>query len=155
MNVDDLLKLLGALSPFLLLGGGFLVNRRINAANAAKTAAEARLAEATADKTDADVQSAIIANTKNLLTEARLVQAEKDAVKDERISVLVDRVGRMENRFESLRAVLATHGVWDAAALVDLRAHKPDYPEPPPFPPGIAGDHHHHYPAAVSSDDRS
>lgn len=134
MTLDELLKWLGALSPFLLLAVGWIVNRRLTHASAEKAAAEARLADAHADKANVDVQNIIIANTKELLAEARAVQAEKDAVKDERISQLTGRVGRMEGRFEALRAALATHGVWDAAALIDLRTDKPDYPPPPPFP---------------------
>lgn len=134
MNADEILKWIGAVAPFLLLGGGYLVNRRLQRANAAKAAAEARLAEAGADKTQVDVQAAIINNTKLLLAEARAVQMEKDAVKDERIAMLTGRTSRLESRFEALRTALATHGVWDAAALVDLRDMKPDYPAPPPFP---------------------
>lgn len=140
MTGDELLRWIGSVMPFVLLIGGWLVNKRLQRANAEKVAAEARLAEANADKTDAEVQSAIIANTKALLAEARLVQAEKDAVNQEKIAALMGRVGRMENRFDSLRTALATHGVWDAAALIDLRAHKPNYPEPPPWPP--SGHHH-------------
>lgn len=139
MTADQLLQTLGAVSPFLLLIGGYLFNKRLRRAEADKTAAEARLAAASADKTDADIQGAIIANTKALLAEARTVQAEKDAMNQERVNTLVGRVGRMENRFENLRTALATHGVWDAAALIDLRAQKPDYPDPPPFP---APNHH-------------
>lgn len=140
MTRTEWLAWVGAVSPFVLLIGGWMVNRRLQVANAAKTAAEARLAEAQTDKTDAEVQSAIIANTKALLAEARTVQAEKDAINQERISTLVERVDRMENRFQSLRTALATHGVWDAAALIDLRAIKPQYPEPPPFPPHHPGE---------------
>lgn len=134
MTLDLFLKWVGGLSPFLLLAGGWLVNRRVTAANAAKAVAEAKLTEANIDKTAMDVQATILANTKSLLAEARTVQAEKDAVKDERIAVLTGRVGRMEGRFEMLRTVMATHGVWDATALVDLRGIKPDYPAPPPIP---------------------
>ncbi len=134
MTSDDILKLIGAASPVILLVGGWLINRRLQRANAAKAAAEARLAEAGVDKAATDVQSTIIANTKALLAEARTVQAEKDAIAQERIKVLTERTGRLEGRFESLRVALATHGVWDAAALIDLRAVHPKYPEPPPFP---------------------
>lgn len=135
MQADDALKWIGAASPFLLLLGGWIVNRRMQRASAGQAEAEARLAQAAADKTGADVQTVILANTKELLAEARAVQAEKDAIKDERISQLTGRVGRMESRFENLRTALATHGVWDAAALIDLRQVKgDDYPPPPPFP---------------------
>lgn len=137
MTTDDLLKALGAASPFLLLIGGWLINRRVQRANAAKTDAEARLAEANADKASIDVQQVILANTKSLLAEARGVQEMKDAIAQERISVLTQRTSRLEGRFEALRTALATHGVWDAAALIDLRAVKADYPEPPPFPTRI------------------
>jgi hypothetical protein len=136
MAVDDILKWLGALSPFLLLAGGWAINRRLQRANAEKVAAEARLADANVDRANVDVQNLIIANTKELLAEARAVQNEKDAIKDERIGQLTGRVNRMESRFEALRTALATHGVWDAAALIDLRTAKPDYPPPPPFPRG-------------------
>lgn len=134
MTSDEILKWLGATLPFVVLFGGWVVNRHIQKANAAKTEAEARLAEAGVDKAAVDVQHVILANTKELLAEARAVQAEKDAVKDERITQLTGRVGSMERRFESLRTSLATHGVWDAAALIELRDQRPDYPEPPPFP---------------------
>lgn len=133
MTADDTLKWLAALLPFIVLAGGWVVNRRITRANADKTAAEARLAEASIDRAATDVQATILANTKALLDEARAVQAEKDAIKGERIATLIERVNRVENRFENLRTVLATHGIWDAAALVDLRETKPDYPAPPPF----------------------
>lgn len=134
MNTTQALAWLGGISPFAAIGGGYLVNRRIQRANAAKTLAEARLAESNANKTDTDIQSTIIANTRTLLAEARTVQAEKDAIKDERIGSLVGRVKRMEDRFDAMRTALATHGVWDAAALIDLRQEKPDYPGPPPWP---------------------
>lgn len=143
--MQNALAALGAASPFLLLVGGWLVNRRLQrataertAAEADRTAAEARLAEANAEKASMDVQGVILANTKSLLAEARVVQTEKDAIAQERLSVLTDRTNRLESRFEALRTALATHGVWDAAALIDLRAVNPEYPEPPPFPP-----HHH------------
>lgn len=134
MNAAQILAALGAASPFLLLIGGWLINRKLQQANAGKAAAEARLAEANAEKVSIDVQAVILANTKNLLTEQRVVQTEKDAIAQERISVLTDRTNRLEGRFEALRTALATHGVWDAAALIDLRTVKPDYPDPPPFP---------------------
>lgn len=141
MTSDDLLKLIGSVSPFVLLVGGWLVNRRLQRSNAAKAAAEAKLAEASADKASIDVQAVILANTKSLLAEARGVQAEKDAIAQERIAVLTQRTTRLESRFESLRTALATHGIWDAAALIDLRTSKPDYPSPPPFP-RAGGDHY-------------
>jgi hypothetical protein len=134
MNVGDFSTISAVAGPFLLLVGGYLINKRLQRANADKVDAEADLANANADKASADVQGIILANTKQLLAEARAVQAEKDAIKDERIGQLNSRVYRMEDRFESLRTALSTHGVWDAAALYDLRDFKPEYPAPPPFP---------------------
>lgn len=133
MSADDLLKWSGGILPFVVLLGGWLVNRQLNRANAEKTQAEARLAEANVDRAATDVQATILANTKSLLDEARALQNEKDAIKGERIATLVERVNKVENRFEALRTILASHGIWDATALVDLRETKPDYPEPPPL----------------------
>lgn len=133
MAAKDLLQWLGAAMPFILLIGGWLVNRRLQKANADKVAAEARLAEASVDKAATDVQATILANTKALLAEARTVQAERDAIKEERIATLIGRTTRLENRFESLRTALAAHGVWDAAALIDLRENRPEYPKWPPL----------------------
>lgn len=134
MTVGDFLTVIGAISPVILLVLGAYFKRRLDAATAEKTEAEADVAQATAQKVSAESDSLVLSNAKLLIAEARAVQAEKDAIKDERISQLNVRVNRMEERFGRMRAALATHGVWDAAALIDLRTIKPEYPEPPVVP---------------------
>lgn len=131
MTLTNVLAILGAVSPVLLLLLGAYVKRRLDQATVVKTEAEADVQQATALKVSAEHEGVVLANAKLLIAEARAVQAEKDAIKDERISQLNSRVGKMEERFTRMRAALATHGVWDAAALVDLRTMKPEYPEPP------------------------
>lgn len=140
MTLTNVLAILGALSPVLLLLLGAYVKRRLDQATVNKTEAETDVAEATALKVSAEHEGVVLANAKLLIAEARMVQAEKDAIKDERISQLNVRVNRMEERFTRMRAALATHGVWDASALVDLRAIKPEYPAPPPVPTEIVQD---------------
>ncbi len=140
MKVADILTIMGAISPILLLVLGALFKRKLDKATEVKTHAEADVQQATALKVDAERESVVLANAKLLIAEARAVQAEKDAIKDERITQLNTRVGRMEDRFNRMRAALATHGVWDATALVDLRSMKPEYPEPPHVPTDALGE---------------
>lgn len=140
MTLTSMLAIIGAISPILLLILGAYLKRRLDQAAANKTDAEADVASMTAMKIGAEHDSVVLANAKLLIAEARAVQAEKDAIKDERITQLNSRVGRMEERFSRMRAALATHGVWDAAALIDLRQIKPEYPEPPPVPREPASD---------------
>ena len=48
------------------------------------------------------VEGFVVVGATNI-AEARAVQAEKDAIKDERIAQLGSRVGRMEERFTRMR----------------------------------------------------
>lgn len=141
MTSDDLLKLMGAVSPVLLLVIGAWLKRRSDKAIDAKTNADAQVSRVTADKVKAETDSYFLQNAVRLVDEFKKYQAEKDemtaekiATGKEKIATLETRVSRMEESFSRLRAVLATHGVWDANALVDLRVTRPDYPEPPRLP---------------------
>lgn len=141
MSLDDFLKTLGALSPVLLLVIGAWLKKRSDQAMNLKAEADAEVSRMTADKVKAETDSLFLANAVKLVDEFRQQQAEKDAVaadkmatSREKIVSLESRVNRMEESFSRLRAVLATHGVWDANAIVDLRRITPEYPEPPRLP---------------------
>lgn len=144
MKIQEILAIVGAISPVLLLVIGALLKRRADKAVEEKTRAEAVVAEATANRTRAETDSIFLTNAVKLVDEFKKNQAEKDAIyteklatSKEKIAGLESRVNRMEEGFSRLRAALATHGVWDAAALVDLRATKPEYPQPPPLPESL------------------
>lgn len=142
MTLDDFLKFLGGISPVLLLVIGAWLKRRADRAINDKTHADAELLRTTADKVKAETDTLFLSNAAKLVEEFRRQQAEKDeltadrlATSREKISTLETRVVRMEDSFSRLRAVLATHGVWDANALVDLRRTiDAKYPEPPRLP---------------------
>jgi len=141
MEPAAILAWIGALSPIILLGLGAYFKRALDRATVAKTRAEAQERLAAAGKTRAESESIVLANTKALIEQAKAQQLERDAMSSEKLAVaqvqikgLTGRVGRMEEHFTRLRAALATHGVWDSAALVDLREIKPEYPEPPDIP---------------------
>jgi peptidoglycan hydrolase CwlO-like protein len=144
MSLDDFLKLLGGLSPVLLLLIGAWLKKRADRAINDKAKADAELSRMTAEKVKAETDSLFLANAAKLVDEFRQQQAEKDALtadklatSREKITTLESRVVRMEESFSRLRAVLATHGVWDANALVDLRRAQPTYPEPPRLPENL------------------
>lgn len=144
MTLTEMLAVFAGASPVLLLLIGAILKRRTDRAINEKTEAEALVAEATADKVKAETDSFFLANAVKLVDEFKKNQAEKDAMytekiatNHEKISALTARIIRMEEGFTRLRATLATHGVWDATALIDLRALKPDYPEPPRLPQSL------------------
>lgn len=141
-NQQTLLWLSG-ISPILVLLLGAWLKRALDKATVDKTGADAEAARASAAKTRAESDSIVLASARALIEQAKAQQAERDAhaaekaaVSEERIRTLTNRLNRMEDHFARMRSALATHGVWDASALVDLREHKPDYPSPPPFPGG-------------------
>src|SRR4051812_5027401 len=128
MKASDALQIAGVLSPFLLIALGAVLKRRIDRATAEKTIAEARVQTAQEDKTRQEAAGLVVDYASRLISEFRVYQAEKDKLAAERLSAaeargisMEERMSRMEEAFSRLRAVLATHGVWDAAALIDLR----------------------------------
>lgn len=141
ITLDGFLKVLGASTPVLLLVLTAVLKRRHDRAMADKTDAEAHLSRVTADKTRQETAGFVLDQAARLVDEFREYQAEKDIMAAEKIAasegklqVLSERVGRMEEYFSRLRAALATHGTWDAAALVQLREIHDDYPDPPGIP---------------------
>jgi hypothetical protein len=160
-ELATVLTVFGAISPVLLVVVTAILKRRGDRAIEAKTHAEAKVAHALEQKTfaEAKVQMAVEQKTRQeaagfvldhatrLVDEFREYQMEKDAlasqkqaVAESEINNLKGRVSRMEDVLTRMRVVIATHGVWDAAALIDLRNSKPDYPEPPPLPKSIMED---------------
>lgn len=144
MTLNEALQILGAMSPILLIVIAAVLKRRLDKAQADKTKAEARVQLATEDKTRQEAAGLVLDHASRLIKEFREYQAEKDGLAAERIAVaeargrsIEERISRMEEAFSRLRAVLATHGVWDAAALVDLRHTHKDYPSPPPLPKSL------------------
>lgn len=144
MTLGDALQTLGVLSPILLVIMGAVLKRRLDRATAEKTLAEARVQEAQEGKTRQESAGLVIDHASRLISEFRVYQAEKDKLNAERLAVaeargksMEERMSRMEESFSRLRAVLATHGVWDAAALVELRRTSDNYPEPPPLPQSL------------------
>lgn len=141
ITVDGLLKILGALSPIILLLMTAVLKRRYDRALAAKTEAETSVQQAVTEKTRAEIGTIVIDQASRLVDEFKELQnakdqlaAERQAASDARLSVLGERVNRMEEYFARLRAALAVHGTWDAAALVELKERHPDYPSPPTIP---------------------
>lgn len=141
MAIDNFLRVLGALSPVLLLVLGAWLKKRADRAINAKNQADAMVSEVTAAKVKAETDTLFLSNAVKLVDEFKKNQAEKDELTAERIAAsaekaqgLEQRIVRMEERFSRLRAILATHGIWDASALIDLRIVRPDYPEPPRLP---------------------
>ncbi len=147
MQITTVLQIVGAASPFVLLIVGAVLKRRLDAAQADKTKAEAHVQDAIEAKTRQEAAGLVIDHASKLIDEFREYQSEKDKLAAERLaaeetrsSLIEKRMARMEEAFSSLRAVLATHGVWDAAALVELRHVRKDYPAPPPLPDSLKGD---------------
>jgi hypothetical protein len=144
MTLGDALQILGGVSPVLLVVMGGVLKRRLDRATAEKTFAEARAQDAQEDKTRQEAAGLVVDYASRLVNEFRVYQAEKDKLNAERLAAaeqrgrsIDERMNRMEEAFSRLRAVLATHGVWDAAALVELRQIHKEYPEPPPLPQSI------------------
>ena len=144
MKLTDALSIVGAVSPILLVVLAAVLKRRIDRATADKTLAEARVQEATEYKTRQETAGLVVDHASRLINEFRAYQSEKDTLAAERLSAaeargrsVEERMSRMEESFSRLRAVLATHGVWDTAALVELRHTHKDYPEPPPLPQSL------------------
>lgn len=143
-DVSTILAILGGISPILLVVVTAYMKRRGDEAIAAKTDAEARVQDALVVKTRQETAGFVIDHAARLVDEFREYQTEKDQLAAEKVAAagaeirnLKGRVGAMEDAFNRLRTVMATHGVWDAAALVELRTTREDFPEPPPLPKSL------------------
>jgi hypothetical protein len=139
LTLTNVLAVVGALSPVILLIIGKRLSTQVEEANSRKTDAEAR-------KTDADA-------ARELIAEARQIMADKEALAEAKIervraeaAVQVERVrahsdrealdakarlSRLELDLARLQHTLAVHIPWDVEAWSRIRIMDPNFPEPP------------------------
>jgi uncharacterized membrane protein YhiD involved in acid resistance len=139
LTLANLLAVMGAVSPIILLIIGKRLSSRVDDATARKSDAEAR-------KTDADA-------ARQLIAEARQIMADKEALSEAKIEAVRTeaaneiekmrlvaaqetgeaklRLNRLEAEMVRLKRTLAVHIPWDIEAWSQLRMTNPNFPEPP------------------------
>lgn len=157
--LDVAAKVLGLLSPFLLLLLGWVFKRRIDDATAQASEAQARATDATAEKTRVETSGLVVTNAVTAAEKIvalytaqqerdQRIAAEDRARKDEdaaefratattRIRHLEQQVGDLQAQQHRLATSLLPHAVWDGRIWHEMRRLDPDYAAPPPF--GIDG----------------
>ncbi len=139
LTLPNLLAILGAVSPILLLIIGKRLSSRVDDATARKSDAEAR-------KNDADAARQLIAEARQIMADKEaLAEAKIDRVRAEasteiekvRLTAAQEthaakaRLTRLETEMEHLKRTLSVHIPWDTQAYSQLKTTNPDFPEPP------------------------
>ena len=96
--------------------------------------------EATARKTRAEAVSVEVETARALIAEVRTMLADQRADYEERtgrlageLKALSAEVAETREQQRAMRAALATHALWDDAAVAALRKITPMFPDPPPI----------------------
>lgn len=157
LTLANVLAVLGAMSPVILLVIGKRLSSRVDDATARKSDAEAR-------KVDADA-------ARQLIAEARQIMADKEALSEAKIEAVRTeaanqiekvrmtaaqetgeaklRLNRLESEMDRLKNTLAVHIPWDVQAWSHIRVTDPNWPEPPALDTLTNRDHRDHSPKGL------
>lgn len=132
LTVGELTAMAALAAPIGGFVGAWLIKRMSRSQDQAATR-----------KTKAETDSLYVSMARNLVTDiseqrardkadaqARITELRADH--EARLTTLSSEVDKLRTRQDALQAALATHAMWDDAAVARLRTVQSDWPDPPP-----------------------